>query len=80
MGDNTPYQKYMDLGLFKVQISTKETHWGTKINPVTLVTGKGLIFLNKKLREWLKLDGLDINIDLDSLDNSLHNNGADGDA
>ncbi len=47
--------------------------------PVTRVTGKGLIFLNKKLREWLKLDELDINIDLDSLDNSLYNSEDDGD-
>ncbi len=62
MGDNTSYQKYMDLGLFRVQIKTSETHWGTKMNPVTLVTGKGLIFLNKKLREWLGMESLNIDI------------------
>lgn len=56
MDDNTPYQKYVDLKLFSVTMKITSTHYGDKMNPVTLVTGKGLIFLNKKLREWLGID------------------------
>lgn len=63
MKDNTPYQKYINAGLFKVVVVVKENHWGFKSIPTTRVTGKGLIFLNKKLREWMELEPLDIDID-----------------
>ena len=62
MENNSPYQKYMDQGLFKVKIAKKETRYGVRMVPVTRVTGKGLIFLNKKLREWFDMEELDIDI------------------
>jgi len=61
--ENRPYQRYMDLGLFKCKIVDKETHYGIRTYSVTRVTGKGLIFLNKKLREWMGLDKPDIDLD-----------------
>ena len=79
---NEPYAKYTKEPhrCFTYSFSLKTDKYGKeRMIPVTRVTGKGLIFLNKKLREWLKLDELDINIDLDSLDNSLYNSEDDGD-
>ena len=55
--DNEPYQKYKDAGIFTVRANTVNTRYGTvKMNSTTLVTGKGLIYLYGKLREWYGLE------------------------
>ena len=46
-----PYQKYINQGLFDVKESVKCTPYGTKVFPITLVTGKGQIHIVEKLRE-----------------------------
>lgn len=45
MGDNKPYQYYMNLGWFEVKTVTKD--W--KVMSVTLVTSKGIYGIAKKL-------------------------------
>lgn len=47
-GNNEPYQKYVDSGYFEIGMTTKN---GFKF-PQTLVTGKGMGYINKKLKEW----------------------------
>lgn len=55
--DNEPYQRYKDAGIFTVRANTVNTRYGTvKMNSTTLVTGKGLIYLYGKLREWYGLE------------------------
>lgn len=49
MSNNTPYQKHINQGYFEV--TEKTTSAGLK--PVTLVTGKGQLYLDKKLRKWI---------------------------
>lgn len=51
MGNNTPYQKYIENKYFEVVETTKETAYGTKIFTKTLITGKGQIVLMEKLRK-----------------------------
>ena len=51
MKNNTPYQKYIDGGYFKIKESTKETAYGTKLFITTYVTGKGQIYIIEKLRK-----------------------------
>ena len=54
MKNNTPYQKYIDGGYFKIKESIKETAYGTKIFVTTYVTGKGQIYIIEKLRKLYK--------------------------
>lgn len=54
MKDNIPYQKYIDNGYFEVKESTYETPYGVKSQQVTLVTGKGQIYITEKLRTAVK--------------------------
>ena len=54
MTNNTPYQKYIDGGYFKIKESIKETAYGTKIFVTTYVTGKGQIYIIEKLRKLYK--------------------------
>lgn len=49
-----PYQKYINQGLFDVKESVKYTPYGTKVFPITLVTGKGQIHIVEKLREEVR--------------------------
>lgn len=51
MNNNTPYQKYLDNGYFEVIEVTKETAYGTKLFPKTLITGKGQIAIIERLRK-----------------------------
>lgn len=53
--DNIPYQKYIDLGYFRV-IETKYTipSGETKISLKTLVLQKGVAYINKLLQEEVK--------------------------
>lgn len=50
MSNNTPYQKYINDGYFKVIETIKNTPYGTKIFPKTLITGKGQVSLVERLR------------------------------
>jgi len=49
--NNEPYQQYVSSGLFDVKEVAKETTYGHKIFPVTLVTGKGQMYIVEKLRK-----------------------------
>lgn len=51
MGNNTPYQKYINAKYFEVIEVTKNTPYGTKVFPKTLITGKGQVSLIERLRE-----------------------------
>lgn len=51
MSDNTPYQRYVKQGLFKVVETIKETSFGDRIQHTTMVTGKGQAWIYKKLKE-----------------------------
>ena len=56
MKDNTPYQKYIDMGIFERKEYTYNTPYGIKNSIKTLVTSKGQIYLVEKLRkEIIKL-------------------------
>lgn len=50
MKNNTPYQRYVDSGYFKMKESTNETPYGIKVFTTTYVTGKGQIYITEKLR------------------------------
>lgn len=51
MQNNNPYQKYIELGYFKVVEVTKNTAYGSSIYIKTLITGKGQVYLVEKLRK-----------------------------
>lgn len=53
MSNNLPYQRYVECGYFTVRevVITKDN---TKHQ--TLVTAKGLDWINKKLKEWGELN------------------------
>lgn len=48
--NNAPYQKYIQRGYFDVIEVEKETSWGLRFYPKTVITGKGQLWLIKKLR------------------------------
>lgn len=50
MDGNMPYQRYVDNGYFKVIEVIKNTVYGEKIFPKTLITGKGQFNIAEKLR------------------------------
>lgn len=53
MKDNQPYQQYVDSGYFKVNEYTYTNPFGqTKTNRQTLVTGKGQLYITKKVKEY----------------------------
>ena len=53
MKDNQPYQQYVDAGYFKVIEHTYTDFLGqTKTRRQTLVTGKGQIYITKKVKEF----------------------------
>lgn len=54
MKDNTPYQRYVKLGIFKVSEEEVETMNGKKMCTKTYVTGKGQLYLDKKIKEYYK--------------------------
>lgn len=51
MSNNTPYQKYIESGYFKVVEVTKNTAYGTNVYTKTLITGKGQVYFVEKLRK-----------------------------
>lgn len=53
MRDNQPYQQYVDAGYFKVIEHTYTDFLGqTKTRRQTLVTGKGQLYITKKVKEF----------------------------
>lgn len=52
MSDNTPYERYVKQGIFKLTESEVETKNGNKLITKTYVTGKGQLYLAKKLAEY----------------------------
>lgn len=48
--NRTPYQTFIDRGYFDVVEVKKETTYGTRVFPKTVVTGKGQIWVIEKLR------------------------------
>ena len=51
MKDNTPYQKYIDMGIFEIKEYTYNTPYGIKTGVKTLISGKGQVYLIEKLRK-----------------------------
>lgn len=51
MKDNTPYQKYIDMGIFEIKEFTYKTPYGIKTGVKTLISGKGQVYLVEKLRK-----------------------------
>ena len=52
MSDNTPYERYVKQGIFKLTESEVETKNGNKLITKTYVTGKGQLYLAKKLAQY----------------------------
>jgi len=53
MKDNQPYQQYVDAGYFKVNEYTYTNSFGqAKTNRQTFVTGKGQLYITKKVKEF----------------------------
>lgn len=49
MSDNTPYQRYIDLGYFRLVERTYQVNGETKIGTKTMVYQKGIDFIRKQL-------------------------------
>ena len=52
MSDNTPYERYVKQGIFKLTESEVETKNGNKLITKTYVTGKVQLYLAKKLAQY----------------------------
>ena len=50
LSNNTPYQSYIERGYFDVVEVKKDTSYGTRVFPKTVITGKGQIWIIEKLR------------------------------
>ena len=48
--NNTPYQTYIERGYFEVIEVKKDTVYGVRVFPKTVITGKGQIWIIEKLR------------------------------
>lgn len=55
MKNNRPYQKYIDMGIFKVIEGTRTGTGGTSIYQTTKITGKGQVYLQNKLYDSLQV-------------------------
>ena len=55
MKDNVPYQRYVNEGLFEVIETVNEYDSQDYINLLTLITGKGQLYVTGKLKEALGL-------------------------
>ena len=56
MKDNVPYQRYVNEGLFEVIETVSEYDSQDYINLLTLITGKGQLYVTGKLKETLGLE------------------------
>ena len=48
LSNNTPYQSYIERGYFYVVEVKKDTSYGTRVFPKTVITGKGQIWIIEK--------------------------------
>ena len=55
MKDNVPYQRYVDEGLFEVIETVNDYDSQDHINLITMITGKGQLYVTGKLKETLGL-------------------------
>ena len=55
MENNIPYQQYIDAGYFKIKENTFNTAFGVKTYTRTFITGKGQIYLAKKIKNLQQL-------------------------
>lgn len=55
MKDNVPYQCYVNEGMFEVIETVNECDSKDYINLLTLITGKGQLYVTGKLKETLGL-------------------------
>ncbi len=54
--DNQPYQQYIDAGYFKINEYTYTSPFGlTKTSRQTLITGKGQLYIYKKVKEFISM-------------------------
>lgn len=60
MKDNTPYQRYVKQGIFKVTETEIETKFGKEMFPQTFVTGKGQLYLDKKIKAYYAMQAAGI--------------------
>jgi anti-repressor protein len=51
---NSPMQKYVDMGIFKIKETVVHHNSGDRITHTPLVTGKGQKYLTEKLQEYFK--------------------------
>lgn len=52
MSDNTPYQRFVDNGYFKVKVSTRDNGYGKVWEQcTTFATGKGQLYISKLLKK-----------------------------
>lgn len=52
MSDNTPYQRFIDNGCFKVKVSTRDNGYGKVWEQVTTyATGKGQLYISRLLKK-----------------------------
>lgn len=54
---NEPYQNYLEMGLFEVILRTVGDGNNTFTTPTTKITGKGQVYLAKKIRETYNPNG-----------------------
>jgi len=55
MSNNQPYQKYVDMGIFKVVESSKTDARGVALYKTTKITGKGQVYLQKKIYDFFNV-------------------------
>ncbi len=55
MSNNQPYQRYVDIGIFKVIERSRTDDKGTKIYYTTKITGKGQVYLQKKIYDFFQI-------------------------
>lgn len=51
MKDNTPYQQYIDNGVFTVKEGTFNTVYGDRPYTKTLITGRGQIYITERIKK-----------------------------
>lgn len=57
-GNNEPYQHYVDLGYFTMRTVCKQSAYGERFYPQTMITGKGQRFIVERLRRQYATEGV----------------------
>jgi phage antirepressor YoqD-like protein len=58
-----PYQRYCDSGYFKIELKTSETIKGVRQDSYAKVTGKGEIWVAKKLAEYVRRESVTVAVE-----------------